>query len=99
MSREYAELMDNFEFSKAFDLAWEKVQDLNRRIDETKPWELAKNGETEALENVLGGLVTDLKAAAVLISPFLPATAAKILQIFADQKSVVVPKTPLFPKN
>ena len=47
---EYAELMDKFEFSKAFDYVWEKVQDLNKRIDEEKPWNLAKTNEIEKLD-------------------------------------------------
>ena len=47
---EYQELMDKFEFAKAFDFVWEKIQAINKKIDETKPWELAKNGEKEKLE-------------------------------------------------
>ena len=46
----YTELMNKFEFSKAFDYVWEKVQDLNKRIDEEKPWNLAKTNEIEKLD-------------------------------------------------
>ena len=53
MEPEYSELMDAFEFSKAFDLVWEKVQGINREIDEEKPWMLAKNGEVEKLEECI----------------------------------------------
>ncbi len=94
----YCELMDKFEFNKAFDLVWHKVQDLNKSIDEQKPWELAKNGETEKLQQVLSGLVEGLLDVAVLLAPFLPDTAEKITTIFTAPE-ITPPATPLFPKN
>lgn len=90
--------MDKFEFNKAFDLVWHKVQDLNKSIDEQKPWELAKNGETEKLQQVLSGLVEGLLDVAVLLAPFLPDTAEKITTIFTAPE-ITPPTTPLFPKN
>ena len=45
LPKEYTDLMDRFEFSKAFDYVWDKVQGINKEIDEAKPWSLAKNGE------------------------------------------------------
>lgn len=95
---EYVKLMDNFEFNKAFDLVWRKVQDLNKSIDEEKPWELAKNGETAKLEQVLGRLVSGLLEVAFLLAPFLPDASAKITAIFTATE-IVPPATPLFPKN
>ena len=52
-SSDYQKLMEQFEFSKAFDLVWENIQSLNKRIDDEKPWTLAKNGEREKLEECL----------------------------------------------
>ena len=97
LSEEFINLMDNFEFSKAFDLVWGKVQDLNRRINDEKPWELAKNGEQEKLEKVLQNLISDLLIANKMLSPFLPDASAKISEIFAGQ--IKAPKVPLFPKG
>ncbi len=95
---DFGRLMDNFEFSKAFDYAWGKVQDLNKAIDLAKPWELAKNGETEKVQQVLGDLVQGLLSANALLAIFLPETAAKISAIFTAEE-ITPPATPLFPKN
>ena len=97
MPKEYIELMDRFEFSKAFDYVWEKIQAINRRIDEEKPWSLAKNGETEKLEECLKSLINELLSANYLLSPFLPLASEKISEIFKDP--IRPPETPLFPKQ
>ena len=94
---EYKSLMEHFEFSKAFDYIWEKIQELNKRIDEEKPWEMAKNGETEKLRTCLKSLVSNLLEANRMLSPFLPETSDKIIKIFRDP--VIPPKEPLFPKQ
>ena len=98
VASEYAKFMDKFEFSKAFDFAWEKVQELNKRIDEEKPWSLAKNGETAKLEQCLTSLIIDLLKANQMILPFMPKTSERIKQIFAAGETRL-PKSPLFPKN
>lgn len=95
---EYVRIMQDFEFSKAFDYVWTKVQALNKSIDEQKPWELAKTGEVEKLHQVLEGLVKDLLAANHLLTPFLPTATEKIRAIFTVP-DILPPDTPLFPKN
>lgn len=97
MSDEYMKLMNEFEFSKAFDYIWGKIQSLNRQIDEDKPWMLAKNGETEKLTKCLQGLMTGLLQVNYELSPFLPGTSEKIFEVFAG--SVMPPSQPLFPKS
>ena len=89
--------MDNFEFAKAFDFVWEKVQGINRRIDDEKPWALAKAGETEKLEKCMQELITDLVSVSHMLRPFIPGTAKKIEDVFSGE--IVPPTTPLFPKD
>lgn len=96
---EYENLLMNFESSKAFDYVWAKVQSLNKQIDETKPWELAKTGNTEQLQSVMDDLVRGMIEVGYLLEPFLPTTAEQILQIFAGTGQILPPETPLFPKN
>ena len=96
-SGQYLELMGRFEFTKAFDLVWEKVRVINRKIDEQKPWELAKKGNQEALTACLHDLVLELLEANYEMSPFLPNVTSEISKIFSGQ--VKPPKCPLFPKN
>ncbi|MBR3248926.1 methionine--tRNA ligase [Candidatus Saccharibacteria bacterium] len=97
LDKDYSDFMDKFEYTKAFDYVWGKVQELNKRIDEEKPWVLAKNGETEKLRECLSGLVKDLLVVNQMLQPFLPATASKITEIFAGK--IEPPKMPLFPKQ
>lgn len=95
---DFCKLMDKFEFSKAFDYVWGKIQDLNKQIDEAKPWELAKNGETEKVTAVLQDLSLGLLSANHMLSVFLPETSAQIHNIFTAEQ-ILPPATPLFPKN
>ncbi len=94
----YRNFMDNFEFAKAFDYAWEKVQGINKRIDDEKPWMLAKAGETEKLGQVLSSLTQELKDVNLMLSPFLPSAAKKVANIF-DAETVTPPAEPLFKKD
>ncbi len=95
----YVALMGNFEFSKAFDYIWSQIRELNKEIDQSKPWELAKNGETARLRTVLYDLVAKLVRAAQLLEPFLPDTSASIYRIFGVDGTIQRPETPLFPKD
>ena len=98
LDKEYINLMDSFQFSKAFDYAWGKVQGINKKIDDEKPWALAKNGETEKLAECLKNLVAELLEVVTLLSPFIPRAAANIRQIFTACP-IEPPKEPLFPKK
>ncbi len=96
-SDEYNKYMSRLELSKAFDYVWEKIQGLNKRIDDEEPWALAKEGKREELENCLVGLISDLLANTYEISPFLPDVADKIYEVFSGE--IKTPETPLFPKD
>ncbi|MBQ3325877.1 methionine--tRNA ligase [Candidatus Saccharibacteria bacterium] len=96
---DYEAIMDSFYFSKAFDYVWEKVQSLNRAIDDKKPWELAKDPERhDELLLILGELSDELLQVSYLLKPFLPNTAAAISKVFTSDK-ILPPDTPLFPKE
>jgi len=97
LDENYKSLMDNYEFSKAFDYAWEKVNGLNRQIDEEKPWSLAKNGEIEKLNTVMGDLVQGILEVNEMLKPFLPNATSRIAEVFGGE--IMPPETPLFPKN
>ena len=93
---DYSSLMDNFEYKKAFDFAWEKVQNLNKRIDSEKPWALKDDPEKQS--DILSSLAKELLATNILLSPFLPDTSEKITKIFTNTP-IKAPDSPLFPKN
>ncbi len=61
----------------------------NKYIDETTPWSLAKGGEEEfkRLGTVIYNLLEAIRIAAVLLIPFIPATAEDILsQLNTDER-------------
>lgn len=91
-------LMGQFRYKEAFDMIWEEVQAVNRKIDEDKPWTLAKEGDTKKLNETLNSEVMDILTVAILLKPFLPETAKKIEKIFNSGK-IEPPEEPLFPKN
>lgn len=93
---EYKTYMDNFEFTKGIEYAWGKIQDVNKRIEDTKPWSVAKENPEEA-KILLASLVSDLLNANEMLKPFLPVTKT-VEEIFTADK-IEPPKTPLFPKT
>ena len=78
---EYRALMDDMKISDAVKLVWKFISRCNKYIDETAPWKLAKDSaQTQALANVLYNLAESLRIIAILIEPFTPSTARKILE-------------------
>lgn len=72
--------MDEMQFSLALSDIWKVVRQANKYIDETAPWALYKNGDTDRLNTVLYTMTDVIRMVAVLIQPFLPRTASEILR-------------------
>jgi len=71
------EAFEQFAFHKGLIATWELISAMNRYIDLTAPWELAKNeNAAKQLETVLYNLLEALRVVAGLIYPVMPATAA-----------------------
>jgi len=67
-----------FEFSKALESVWDFISSMDKLIVEQKPWELAKKGENERLDQVLATLHAALAAIAGWVEPYLPGAIAKL---------------------
>jgi len=67
-------------FREALDAVWELVTALNRTIDERKPWELHKRGETDELNGVLYDLCEGLRWLAILLHPVMPERMSEMWQ-------------------
>ena len=94
---EYTELMEKFEFTNAINKAWGMIQDVNRHIEEQKPWQLAKTAPEQARVS-LSGLVKELLIANHHLKPFLP-IAETVESIFTGTGQILPPEVPLFPKD
>lgn len=77
--KEVEEHMYLFEYSKALESIWKFISRLNKYIDETMPWTLAKDEEKkERLGTVMNILTESLYKIAFMVSPFMPESAKKI---------------------
>ena len=71
--------INEYRMADAVDAVMALAKRSNKYIDETAPWALAKNEEDKArLGTVLYNLLECIRYIAVLISPFMPDTAAEI---------------------
>ena len=98
----YRASMEAFEFNKALDDTWGIIRSLNQYIDRVKPWEVAKNRQTDTeaeahLAEILSYAAGALLQISELLAPFMPETSKAIKETFS---SGVVPDNfqPLFPK-
>ncbi|MEW6076229.1 MAG: methionine--tRNA ligase [Thermodesulfobacteriota bacterium] len=73
---EYEKQMTEFHTSKALAAVWEFIGAMNRFVDYSAPWVLAKDASRKkALDAVLYTLLEGLRVIAGLVSPVMPDTA------------------------
>ncbi|MCX6357246.1 MAG: class I tRNA ligase family protein, partial [Candidatus Aureabacteria bacterium] len=71
--------MEALRLSAALERIWAAVGFCNRYIDESAPWKLRKDpARADRFAAVVYNLCEALRIIAILISPFMPATAASI---------------------
>jgi len=70
--------MESLKVAEAIDHVFEIFRRSNKYIDETCPWTLAKEGNTERLKTVIYNLLESIRIGAVLLHSFLPETSEKI---------------------
>jgi methionyl-tRNA synthetase len=66
--------------TQALEQIWVRVRRLNRYVEETAPWKLAKD-ETKAdeLHRALRSLAEGLRVVTVLLVPYIPESTEKLL--------------------
>ncbi|MGL5675768.1 MAG: methionine--tRNA ligase [Cellulosilyticaceae bacterium] len=73
------EYMEKLFFNNALEEIWVIIRRLNKYIDETMPWVLAKDEANKAkLANVLYTLAEGLRIISIMVEPFMPQTPEKI---------------------
>lgn len=70
------ESMENFQFHNALNDIFFLVNELNKYINDNKPWEIE---DKEYLSGILYALLEALRFISILIYPFTPETASKIM--------------------
>ncbi len=72
--------VDRAELTSALDEIWQRVRRLNRYVEEQAPWRLAKEqARAEELDRVLRTLAEGLRVLTVLLWPYLPDSAERLL--------------------
>ena len=73
--------MNEFQFSETLKDIWKFIGKMNKYIDECEPWNLAKDEKNvDRLSTVMYNLVDSLYKISLLISPFMPDTAEKMVE-------------------
>lgn len=98
----YRDAMNSLNFNVALDYVWENVRNLNQYLESVKPWEVAKNRESdkdvaEHLSEILATAVGTLLQIADLLVPFMPHTAEYIHKTF-ETGVIVQQDGMLYPK-
>lgn len=93
----YHQAFEDFRFDRGLEYVWTLIRGLNQYIDVEKPWQIAKEGDQEHLREVLAYLSSSILQIADLLTPFMPQSSKKIIQILG---SGVVKEYdgPLYPK-
>ncbi len=81
-------LMSEYHVSDSLDEIFTMLRRANKYIDETTPWVLAKSEEDKPrLATVIYNLLEVIRTAAVLLYPYIPATAENIFSQLATDKT------------
>ena len=76
---DYEGFMESFQFHNALQAVWKFISKMNKYVDVTAPWELAKRKSSrKSLAVVIYNLLEGLRIISGLIYPVMPETAAKM---------------------
>jgi methionyl-tRNA synthetase len=79
------ELLDRAELTQALGECWKLVRRLNQYVEERRPWDLAKDeARSGDLDGVLYNLVEGLRVATLLLHPYVPESAERLLEALAE---------------
>ena len=78
----YEDAMEQFAFQNALSEIFKVIDRANKYIDENAPWVLAKDMDANGprLAHVMYNLLETLRVCAILLTPFIPASAAEVLR-------------------
>lgn len=92
----YATLSWDNDFSLALEKVWECIGITNKYVEETKPWNLVKEGRQEELRAFIRLLVDAVRKISEEISAFMPKTAESIFLQLGGKE--IKKGNPLFPR-
>jgi methionyl-tRNA synthetase len=73
--------LDRVELTHALDEIWRRIKLLNRYVQDEEPWQLVKDeSQADRLDQTLYGLAEGLRVVSVLLHPFMPTSAERLLE-------------------
>ncbi len=93
---ELSQAMGNIDFSTSLDKIWQVVNRANKFIEDTKPWNLLKEGRKQELNSFILVLVYAVRRISQSLSAFMPKACALIQEQFASSR--IAKGVPLFPR-
>ncbi|MCL4382852.1 methionine--tRNA ligase [Patescibacteria group bacterium] len=96
--KEIQPFIESYNFYLAFQQIWQKISQLDRFLNDERPWETPKSEAIESMGKLLTGThaMASISEIAYALQPFLPETSEKILRQFAADHIKSGP--PLFPR-
>ena len=92
MGGDYREALERFVLQRAMQVIWYEIAELDKYIQESKPFTIIKTDEVAGKE-IIQTCVTRLGKIAIALAPFMPTTSEKILRLIKENKK---PEAPLF---
>ncbi|MBI4062388.1 methionine--tRNA ligase, partial [Candidatus Gottesmanbacteria bacterium] len=89
---EYKKALDEYRFNDALGFIWARIKQTDKFVNEKTPWNLSG----DELHTVLEESIRQILEIAMLLQPFLPETAQKILEQFKGP--TIISQPPLFPR-
>ncbi|HEX2359619.1 MAG TPA: methionine--tRNA ligase [Solirubrobacterales bacterium] len=78
-------LLDEAELTQGLEEIWRLVRRLNQYVEETRPWDLAKDeAEAGRLDSVLYGLAEGLRVTTLLLHAYMPDSTGRLLDALAE---------------
>jgi methionyl-tRNA synthetase len=90
--KEFFGILETFDIKKAMDLIWDRIQNLDKKIQETEPFKVVKIDEKKGKE-IIKEMVLELYTIARMLNPVMPETNEKLKKLIRENKK---PEKPLF---
>ena len=89
----------DFDLRRATEAVWRIADEANRYVNQTRPWSLAKAGQTAELAAVLSALLAACQAIATHLRPFLPDAATRMTsQLTPNEGGFLPAPVPILPR-
>jgi methionyl-tRNA synthetase len=89
----------DFDLRRATEAVWCIADEANRYVNQTRPWSLAKAGQTAELAAVLSALLSACRAIATHLRPFLPDAATRMTRQLTPNEGGFLPApVPILPR-